>query len=108
MIEIVIAVNKCIVFAIAVGAIWVLQTLMTDDRWRGAFPIFDNYLLRAFLTLIAAGFGVDFFSVYIPSWSEVAMNTGIAGLLWVFQRQFRQHSGEHPILKWRRKKLNHQ
>lgn len=99
-----VVVNKLAAFGIALGAIWVLQTLMMDQRWREAFPILDNYLLRAALTLIAAGFGMDFFSAYTPSVSEVVMNIGIVALLLVFYRQFQRRNGHHPLLKWGKKK----
>jgi len=101
-------VNKVAVFGIALGAIWVLQHLMNDERWRNAFPILDSYLLRGALTLVAAGFGIDFFSVYTPSVSEVVMNIGIAVLLLVFHRQFKRRNGDHPLLRWKNKKISNQ
>lgn len=104
LISIAVVLNKIAVFGIATGAIWVLQTLMTDQRWRDAFPVLDNYILRGSLTLIAAGFGMDFFSAYVPSVSEGLMNVGIAIILFVFYRQFNRRNGDHPLLKWGKRK----
>lgn len=92
-------VNKIAGAGVALGAIWVLQELVVDARWKAAFPIADNIIMRFAFTLIATGFAIDFFSAYMPTPSEVAMNIGIAVLLLVFYRQFQRYGGDHPLLK---------
>ena len=105
-ISVAIVANKLAAFGIAAGTVWALQHLMTDERWKEAFPILDNYLLRAALTLVATGFAMDFFSVYVPSVSEVVMNVGILALVFVFYRSFKRRNGDHPLLRWKQKKSN--
>lgn len=97
--------NKIAGAGIGLGAIWVLQELITDDRWKAAFPVVDNIVMRFALTLIATGFAIDFFSAYTPTPSEVVMNVGIAVLLLVFYRQFQRCGGDHPLLKRGRKSI---
>lgn len=98
--------NKVTVIGIAVWTVWALQTIFLDHRWVQAYPFLGRIPARFALALIAAGFAIDAFSVYVPSMSEVVMNAGIFIGMHLFRIQYKRNQGEHFLLDISRRKQN--
>lgn len=95
--------NKIAVIGIAAWLVWALQTVFRNDKWTDAYPFLKSILVRAGVSLMAAGFAIDAFTLYTPGVSEVVMNLGIVVLLFKFRRQYKRNHGQHHIIEILRK-----
>lgn len=92
--------NKIAVIGVAAWLVWALQTVFRNDHWTGAYPFLKSVLVRAGVSLVAAGFAIDAFTLYTPGVSEVVMNMGIVVLLFKFRRQYKRNTGgAHHLLE---------
>jgi len=91
-------VNKIAVVGIAIWAVWALQTVLTNHKWIDAYPFLGKVPVRFAMALIAGGFAIDVFSVYVPGVSEVIMNFGIFIGMHLFRRQYKRNRRHHSIL----------
>lgn len=86
----VLAANKIAVIGIAAFMVWALQSIMVDDEWIKVHPFIGSVWLRVGLSLLASGFAIDIFSIYVPSVSEVVMNCGLLFVAFAFRRMYRK------------------
>lgn len=92
--------NKSAVIGIAAWLVWALQTVFRNAHWVAAYPFLKSILVRAGVSLVAAGFAIDAFTLYTPGVSEVVMNIGIVVLLFKFRTQYRRNQGgAHHIIE---------
>ena len=77
--------NKIGIAVIATLLVWVLQRLALHPEMTDRYPFLANPAARFGLALMGASFAVDFFSYYVPAYSEIILNAGIlVVLVWVY------------------------
>lgn len=101
---VVMAANKVAVVGIALLSVWLLQTILTDPRWLGAYPFLSRMWIRAGVALVAAGFAIDAFSFYTPGLSEVLMNIGVLIVMHLFRRQYKRNEGKDRLIEYLKRK----
>jgi hypothetical protein len=70
--------NKVVLVGIGVGVVWALQALVLHPELWERFPFTRSVILRLALSLIGVAVVMDFFSFdYVPSISEIVLNTGM-------------------------------
>lgn len=79
-------INKAAALVVTYGAIWFLQNVVNNEEALKRHPLFGSVFFRAAVALVAMGFGLDVFSLYIPTVSEVTMNIGFAALYFYMRR----------------------
>ena len=106
----VLVVNKAAVLGLALSVVWILQTIMRDHRWEGAYPFLGKFWLRAGVAMVGLGFAMDFLTLYKPSISELILNIGALIIMHLFRKQYKENGGESlPYLDiLSRKKSNYE
>lgn len=87
---VVLVANKIAVIGITAFMVWALQSIMVDEEWVKIHPFIGAIWLRMGLSLLASGFAIDAFSVYVPAFSEVVMNCGLLFVAFAFRRIYRK------------------
>lgn len=95
----VIVANKVAVIGIALWAVWALQTLLTDPKWLETYPFLSRLWIRAGVAMVAAGFAIDAFSLYVPSVSEIIMNAGVFIVMHLFRMQYKRNEGRDRLIE---------
>jgi hypothetical protein len=96
--------NKVAVIGIALWAVWALQTLLTDPKWLETYPFLSRLWIRAGVAMVAAGFAIDAFSLYVPSASEVVMNLGVLIVMHLFRKQHKRNEGRDRLFDYLKRK----
>lgn len=100
----VIVANKVAVIGIALWAVWALQTLLTDPKWLETYPFLSRIWIRAGVAMVAAGFAIDAFSLYVPSLSEVVMNAGGFIVMHLFYKQYKRNQDRGKMIEFLQRK----
>lgn len=101
---VVIVANKVAVIGIALWAVWALQTLLTDPKWLETYPFLSRLWIRAGVAMVAAGFAIDAFSLYVPSLSEVVMNAGVFIVMHMFRARYKRNQGRDRLIEYLKRK----
>jgi hypothetical protein len=96
---VVIVANKVAVIGIALWAVWALQTLLTDPKWLETYPFLSRLWIRAGVAMVAAGFAIDAFSLYVPSLSEVVMNAGVFIVMHMFRYRYKRNEERDRLIE---------